>query len=449
MARKQFSNELLLCAVLAASPLGATDTLPELSRRSDCGVCIQRDVYFFDAHTKLEHEQQAVAVTSKAAARQLHRFTGAVRGDGRGGLVQRLGVRKGDGRVKWQDTATLAAYNLCLIESDSDAPRSSSERKQCAMDHAIKLDLEIGDIVLAEFIEQYPDQAFVDFSVADRDSSFTGDRKEAKSATENQSNHDLRALLLVNVHVPHTVNVQTDGNVDITVTQQQHAQVFSLHMDGSKPDPDSTPKWFVISTGKNWQQLTDAYLAANDIGEDVTHPRVQALARELGLTREDEPALIKLERLREWLNTNIRHINAVGKVDFHALSSEPVATIIEQGYTDCKGFERLTRALLAISGIKSSPAHLRNKLEPIGHSAHVPGWQFNHVVSYIEGEDLYVDFSGQPKSLFSSVLNDLPMTVLRSDTGRLHALHDKELVSLKRLKADLRKLGIEPESGKK
>jgi transglutaminase-like putative cysteine protease len=144
-----------------------------------------------------------------------------------------------------------------------------------------------------------------------------------------------------------------------------------------------------VSTFPDYAAFAQAYQArASDKAGDG--PAIKALAQELGAGLRDPRA--RALALGNWVRTHIRYVGVyigAGGVVPHAAT-----TVLENRYGDCKDHATLLEALLAASGIASTPALVNN-----GNAYRVPSTPtmgvFNHVITYIPALDLYLDSTAE------------------------------------------------------
>ena len=149
--------------------------------------------------------------------------------------------------------------------------------------------------------------------------------------------------------------------------------------------PWDTEPQFIISTFADYAAVAAAYrrMAA---GKAAATPRIQALADEITAGTSDRRD--QAERIYDWVSEHIRYVAVFlgngGYVPHDA------ASILENGYGDCKDHVVLLEALLKAEGIMSVPVLINSGNRYRAPETATPAL-FNHVLSYLPEFDLYVD----------------------------------------------------------
>jgi Domain of Unknown Function with PDB structure (DUF3857)/Transglutaminase-like superfamily len=149
--------------------------------------------------------------------------------------------------------------------------------------------------------------------------------------------------------------------------------------------PWDTDPQYTLSTFADYTAVASAYRQIS-IGKAAVTPRIQALADEITANVADRRE--QAHRIYDWVSTHIRYVAIFlgngGYVPHDA------ASILENGYGDCKDHVVLLRALLKAKGIVSVPVLINTGNRYRLPEAATPA-AFNHVLSYLPEFHLYVD----------------------------------------------------------
>ena len=149
--------------------------------------------------------------------------------------------------------------------------------------------------------------------------------------------------------------------------------------------PWDTDPQFIISTFADYSAVAAAYRRLAEEKATVT-PRIQSLADDItaGISDRREQA----HRIYDWVSEHIRYVAVFlgngGYVPHDA------ASILDNGYGDCKDHVVLLEALLKAKGIGSVPVLIDAGNRYRAPEAATPAL-FNHVISYLPEFDLYAD----------------------------------------------------------
>lgn len=183
---------------------------------------------------------------------------------------------------------------------------------------------------------------------------------------------------------------------------------------------DHTPRIFA-STIPDWPAFSRVYAALVMPRAEVT-PRVQALAAEIVAGAADLRE--EAQRLYEWVAQRVRWVAIY--VGDGAFVPHTAATVLENGYGDCKDQVTLLTALLRARGIAAEPV-----LVNLGPTYRLSGpptlTAFNHMITYLPRWGVYVDttareaaFGTLPMSLYGKPI--LHVTEAGAAPTRLPAL---------------------------
>ncbi len=166
-----------------------------------------------------------------------------------------------------------------------------------------------------------------------------------------------------------------------------------------------------VSTFADFAALAKAYDArASD--KSASSPVIAALAAKLTAGLDTPRA--KAYALNDWVRRNIRYVATyigAGGVVPHAAD-----TILANRYGDCKDHATLMEALLREAGIDSTPALIN-----AGNAFRVPSvpLTFNHVITFIPGEQLFLDSTAGATASGYLPNTDIDKTVLLTRTGQM------------------------------
>jgi Domain of Unknown Function with PDB structure (DUF3857)/Transglutaminase-like superfamily len=147
---------------------------------------------------------------------------------------------------------------------------------------------------------------------------------------------------------------------------------------------DTDPQ-YTISTFPDYAAIATAYWQLAS-GKAAVTPRIQALADEIAAAATDRREQAHL--LHDWVSKHIRYVAILlGNGGFEP---HDAATILGNGYGDCKDHVVLLEALLAAKGIASAPVLINSGNRYRLPEAATPA-AFNHVLSYLPEFDLYID----------------------------------------------------------
>ena len=149
--------------------------------------------------------------------------------------------------------------------------------------------------------------------------------------------------------------------------------------------PWDTDPQYTISTFPDYAAVADAYRQLVT-GKAAVTPRIQALADEIATGATDRREQAHL--IYDWVSKHIRYVAIfLGNGGYEP---HDAASILDNGYGDCKDHVVLLEALLAAKGIASAPALINSGNRYRLPEAATPA-AFNHVLSFLPEFDLYVD----------------------------------------------------------
>lgn len=143
-----------------------------------------------------------------------------------------------------------------------------------------------------------------------------------------------------------------------------------------------------VSTFPDYAAFGQAYQAR--AGQQEAAPAVAALAQQVA-GNIDAPR-DKALALANWVRRHIRYVGVY--VGAGGVVPHPAAAVLENRYGDCKDHASLLEALLAASGIASTPALVNS-----GNAYRLPSTPtlgvFNHVITYVPSLELYLDSTAE------------------------------------------------------
>ncbi len=185
------------------------------------------------------------------------------------------------------------------------------------------------------------------------------------------------------------------------------------------------PNW--ANTSKRVPRvLASTYPRLEDLGDAFARvmrdkmsptPEVQALAQKLtqGLNSDHD----KARAITDWVRSHIKYVAVfLGTGGF---VPHDVASILINGYGDCKDHTLLLHSLLAAANIEAAPALISTGSDYVLPPAAISA--FNHVITYLPGLKLFVDSTARdiPFGALPFEDSDKPVLVgLKSGTQRMH-----------------------------
>ncbi|WP_198298396.1 DUF3857 domain-containing transglutaminase family protein [Bordetella genomosp. 8] len=140
---------------------------------------------------------------------------------------------------------------------------------------------------------------------------------------------------------------------------------------------------FVASTLSGYEEIGAIY-ASRSAGKAVVTPEIAALARQVAGTAQ---GLDAARAMHDWVASHIRYV-AVYLDPADDLVPHDAATVLRNGYGDCKDHVVLMQALLSAIGIRAEAVLVNwdNRMQPL------PLWSgasFNHALVYLPDFDVY------------------------------------------------------------
>lgn len=211
-------------------------------------------------------------------------------------------------------------------------------------------------------------------------------------------------------------------NVDASVTgtgANATRVVTAAITTGAMPPPepfmvapaDVSPV-FVATTLASYEEMGAIY-AARSAGKAVVTPEIATLARSIA---GGASGLAAARAVHDWVAANIRYV-AVYLDPADDLVPHDAATVLRNGYGDCKDHVVLVQALLQAVGVRAEAALINwdNRMQPL------PLWSaaaFNHAMVYLPDFDVYANTT-DPYAAFGAldILLSGKLTVIASGNG--------------------------------
>ena len=151
------------------------------------------------------------------------------------------------------------------------------------------------------------------------------------------------------------------------------------------PAPLEVAPLFQMSSLDGFQELGAIYYR-NSVDKQTVTPEIAQLASQIVGSKTGVEAA---RAIHDWVARNIRYL-AVWLGDTAAMVPHDAATVLKNGYGDCKDHVALMQALLAAVNIRSAPALVQwgTLFQPL------PLWStqgINHVMVYLPDHDLYAN----------------------------------------------------------
>ena len=198
----------------------------------------------------------------------------------------------------------------------------------------------------------------------------------------------------INIALPAAMSAHVEAvGVDHEVAEAEGGLTHTFLYRNPRPPPaepaalspwDTEPH-YVISTFADYAAIATAYRELSG-DKAVLTPRIQSMADEITAGAADRRD--QARRLYEWVSQHIRYVAVFlgngGYVPHDA------ATVLENGYGDCKDHVVLLEALLAAKGIASLPVLIDSGNRYRATEAATPA-AFNHVLTYLPEFAIYAD----------------------------------------------------------
>jgi len=167
------------------------------------------------------------------------------------------------------------------------------------------------------------------------------------------------------------------------------------------------------SSFTSYAELGNAYYEKAKIKAKVT-PSIQKLADQLTAGIDDKSQ--QTRKIYNWVSRNIRYVASyIGNGGYVPHDAQ---SILKNRWGDCKDHVVILEALLSAKGIESSPALINTGYSYILPSLPMVG-SFNHVITYVPSEDLFLD-STSPFVRFGSLpYSDLGKNVVLVKLNRI------------------------------
>jgi hypothetical protein len=149
--------------------------------------------------------------------------------------------------------------------------------------------------------------------------------------------------------------------------------------------PWDTDPQFIISTFADYSAVAAAYRQLAEAKVAVT-PHIQSLADEITAGTFDRRE--QAHRIYDWVSKHVRYVAVL--LGNGGYEPHDAASILDNGYGDCKDHVVLFEALLKAKGIASVPVLVDGNNRYRAPEVATPAL-FNHAISYLPEFDLYAD----------------------------------------------------------
>lgn len=194
-----------------------------------------------------------------------------------------------------------------------------------------------------------------------------------------------RQDITLNLPVDMALHLAARGGYQIQTTLVNHRKIIHVifqHKPEQIPennmvDPLDFNPVFIASTVASWKEIGNIYWA-HAKSKTVVTPKIQALAAKIVGSAQGELAA---QLLYAWVARNIHYV-AVYLGEASGIVPHSAATVLQNGYGDCKDHVVLLQALLGARGIASEPVLVNWGGEYRNLPIPTPA-QFNHAMIYL------------------------------------------------------------------
>jgi transglutaminase-like putative cysteine protease len=233
----------------------------------------------------------------------------------------------------------------------------------------------------------------------------------------------------VNVELTHDVGIEVGvsnkgmqgGKLEPSRQPNTVTYQFTVSQDKAYPNEESRADLadfapnFSASTFKTYADVGRAYQTRAKEKAAITPP-IQALANELIAKANAKTTLEKVKALHHWVAQNIRYLGIyVGAGGFVPHDAQ---SILDNRYGDCKDHVVILEALLAASGIDSSPALINSSTAYLLPKLPTPGI-FDHVITYVPSLNVFLDSTSRFSPLGTLPIGDMDKPVVLTQSGTL------------------------------
>jgi transglutaminase-like putative cysteine protease len=233
----------------------------------------------------------------------------------------------------------------------------------------------------------------------------------------------------VNVELTHDVGIEVGvsnkgmqgGKLEPSRQPNTVTYQFTFSQDKAYPNEESRADLadfapnFSASTFKTYADVGRAYQTRAKEKAAITPP-IQALANELIAKANAKTTLEKVKALHHWVAQNIRYLGIyVGAGGFVPHDAQ---SILDNRYGDCKDHVVILEALLAASGIDSSPALINSSTAYLLPKLPTPGI-FDHVITYVPSLNVFLDSTSRFSPLGTLPIGDMDKPVVLTQSGTL------------------------------
>lgn len=233
----------------------------------------------------------------------------------------------------------------------------------------------------------------------------------------------------VNVELTHDVGIEVGvsnkgmqgGKLETSKQANTVTYQFTFSQDKAYPNEESRADLadfapnFSASTFKTYADVGQAYQTRAKEKAAIT-PAIQALSNELIAKANAKTTLEKVKVLHHWVAQNIRYLGIyVGAGGFVPHDAQ---SILDNRYGDCKDHVVILEALLAASGIDSSPALINSSTAYLLPKLPTPGI-FDHVITYVPSLNVFLDSTSRFSPLGTLPIGDMDKPVVLTQSGTL------------------------------
>ncbi len=217
---------------------------------------------------------------------------------------------------------------------------------------------------------------------------------ELKTPKEQKINYQINVL-------EDEVDITENDDSKVYKWKYTNIKSFTLERLSSLRYEDKIPS-FEISTMDDWNIVNNYLFTVLNSRIDTSHDLKQ-LAKDLvkGLSSDKE----KIHAIYEYMHKNIKYIFA--NLNMGGYTPHYASEIYRNQYGDCKDQTILFISLLKAVGIKANPVLINSRgLDDISIERVVSPYYYDHMITYIPSEDIWVDTVGD-NDIYPGISNRL------------------------------------------
>jgi tetratricopeptide (TPR) repeat protein len=201
-----------------------------------------------------------------------------------------------------------------------------------------------------------------------------------------------RPLYAGEIHAPAPVVIE-DASAGTVKTTLAMEKIDAIDLEPYTPPYPEIGMVVSLSTYKNWADLGRWY--ANLFSEQLELDDAARTAGKKAIAgaKTDKE---KITRLYDFVVQNTRYVGI--ELGIHGWKPFKAAEVLRRRYGDCKDKATLLAALLRDNGIDATVTLVRTSDKGTIPPDHATMWAFNHAITYVPSEDLFLDgtaeFSG-------------------------------------------------------